>query len=150
MSPIQRFIQNIYVSPFLVHLTRSRGNKTAGDCLREIIENKCLLAGEKAMSAAKFAVPLREQEHLFRAISFTETPLPEIQNFFNIANRAINLEPYGLVFMKKELLKNGVSPVIYINNVPGDRDAVVRALVSLRDTHPKEAAQIRVFRQICG
>ena len=109
------------LSPFLVHLTRANKSDrtTAKGNLRSIIGLRGLLPGvalspvDGAMSAAKFAVPQREltepQEwKYFAFISFTETPLQEIRRLFYIKNRKVNLEPYGLVFLKCRLVKSGV------------------------------------------
>jgi hypothetical protein len=134
------------LSPFLVHLTRSHDEHKlvtngldAKGCLRSIIECKVILAGtqsipEGAMSDARFAIPrkeLNQRKSCLEFVSFTEIPLPLIKHLFDIANRKINLEPYGLVFLKDNLKKRGVSPVFYVNNACGDKDPLVKALTML-------------------
>lgn len=151
--------------PFLVHLTRhiSRGI-TAKENLRSIIESRKLLPGidclrgypeDGAMSHAKFGISLnaltpQKRKEFFAFISFTETPLPEIHCLFDLRSRKTNLEPYGLVFFKERLKIVGVSPVFYVNNLRGDKDALIKALATLIETHPKEAAQILPLIAVFG
>jgi len=143
------------VSPFLVHLTRSHYDEsmiTARECLETIIESEKLYLGgnmfpkdSSSMSAAKYGIPrerLRRLKNYLEFISFTDTPLEDLHSLFDIAGREINLEPYGLVFLKNRLIRRGVSPVFYLNNSRGDKDEVVRALYSLIKTHKEAAAHI--------
>lgn len=52
------------------------------------------------------------------------------------------MTPYGLVFLKEKCAARGVSPVIYLNNVSGDKDDVVKDLCDLIETSPAAAARI--------
>jgi hypothetical protein len=83
-----------------------------------------------------------ERRKYFGAVSFTETPISEIHCLLHIRYRRVNLEPYGLVFLKVRLSERGVSPVWYIKNEPGDKDGVIRALCSLIDTKPSAAKKM--------
>lgn len=138
------------VSPFLVHLTRAKDGSSAHENLESIIKNELLLPG--IVSDARFAVPPKDADDydLLAASSFSETPLGEIHSLFEIALRQVNLEPYGLVFLKQKLAARGVSPSIYLNNEQGDKDAVVRALATLRKSHPKAAAQLLPLIAVFG
>jgi hypothetical protein len=154
---LRRSIQHIPhfrsdISPFLVHLTRSREGKSAAENLTAILAAEFLVPSFTAISDARFAVRTSEtsQTDFFAATSFSETPLGEIHCLFEIGLRAIQLEPYGLVFLKDRLSARGVSPVIYINNQQGDKDQVVRALASLRKTHPEAARQILPLVSVFG
>lgn len=137
--------QRLDLSQFLVHLTKSDKDETAKERLTSILACEVLLASQNELSDARFRVASaakKAKPNLFRAVCFTETPLSELKHIFDIAGRKVNLEPYGLVFLKKNLAAKGVSPVIYLNNSRGDKKAVVDALISLKDSHPKEAQQI--------
>lgn len=150
------------ISPFLTHLTRETDSK-AHDNLESILRSHSLKYGAEPFSDASYgfsAYDLTPEIKLkyFSAISFTETPLGEIHNLIDIAYRQIELEPYGLVFIKNHLKAKGVSPAIYINNKKGDKDKVIRALCSLINSHPEEASEIlplvavfgRFFRPVVG
>jgi len=119
------------ISPFLVHLTKTATSKKAKDVLKKILKERKLVAGNKPMSDAKYFLTGDKQNEFCRAISFTETPLNEIHCLIDIKARQIELEPYGLVFMKEELQKKGVSPVIYLNNEQNDIDNVIKSLCRL-------------------
>jgi len=138
------------LSPFLVHLTRSKDGASARENLESIVKNELLFPG--IVSDARFAVPPREADDydLLAASAFSETPLGEIHSLFEIASRQVNLEPYGLVFLKHKLSARSVSPVIYVNNEQGDKDAVIRALATLRRSHPKAAAQLLPLVAVFG
>jgi hypothetical protein len=142
------------ISPFLVHLTRDwDSTHLAKDNLIDILTS-CSLRYTRQISDAKYGVATETvsttNRRYFSAMSFTETPLGEIHNLMDIAGRYCDLKPYGLVFLKDRLKEKGVSPVIYINNMRGDQDDSVRALCSLIDTHPNEAARILPFVAVFG
>lgn len=121
------------ISPFLVHLTRDTDPRhSAKDNLKSILKSKKLKYGNNPISDAKFRYPLgqltpKKKLLYFSAVSFTETPVGEIHNLLEISKRRINLQPYGLVFLKERLKSKGVSPVVYINNMKGDQNATVEA-----------------------
>ena len=142
-------------SPFLVHLTRSQDTRTAADILKDILRVKELVAGEQAISDAKYggltlSMPPAESKKFFGAICLTETPLNEVHCLLEIDNRVVQLEPYGLVFLKDRLLTRGVSPVLYLNNEQGDKDPVVRALFTLIESDTAAAEKLLPLIAIFG
>lgn len=134
------------ISPFLVHLTRTFESMSARRRLRSIIESRTLKAGSSLVSHATYGYRIgtlgaEAKRRLFSAICFTETPLSEMHCVLEIAGREVDLAPYGLVFLKDRLMKRGVSPVLYLNNTQGDKDAVVRGLDRLIETN-REVAEV--------
>jgi len=133
------------ISPFLVHLTRTRNGADAKNILMKILEERKLKqSGDEKISDARFGIDDRkidsnEKKDLFSAICFSETPLNEIHSLLDIKGRQVKLEPYGLVFLKDQLVKKNVSPVFYINNEPNDKNKVLEALLSLRKYYSSEA-----------
>lgn len=143
------------ISPFLAHLTRKATRweglddyrVPAKDVLRTIIEERALRAGKSPFSDARWGIGLydltpEQRTQFFGAISFTETPPSEIHCLLEIERRQVNLEPYGLVFLKDRLSERGVSPVIYLNNQRGDQDVCVRALCTLIESDPPAAEKL--------
>jgi hypothetical protein len=140
------------ISPFIVHLTKGENAK---DILKNILRENELKQSGNQVSDLRFAVRTigmdeGDLKKFFGAICFTETPLNEIHCLFDIRYRQTNLQPYGLVFLKENLSKKGVSPVFYINNELGDKGNVLRALCGLRGDHPDEAAEILPLVAIYG
>lgn len=142
------------ISPFLIHLTRDDnylaptddgGYANARGCLELMLRERRLRAGF-AQSDIKYGGPMcldNEVERQFlRAVSFSETPLDETHCMLEIQGRAVNLKPYGIVFFKKALAARGVSPVIYLNNMAGDKDQVAHDLFELTNTNPGLAQEI--------
>jgi hypothetical protein len=126
------------LSPFLVHLTRNHDGVNARTRLRRILEERQLVPGNSLVSDARFggftnAFNDAKKRRLFSAICFTETPLSEIHCMLEIERRLVDLEPYGVVFLKDRLRNKRVSPVIYINNEDGHGDDAVQALFSLHE-----------------
>ena len=146
------------ISPFLVHMTRSREAEDAlpaHDALETILQQRQLICGPTLVSDARFGMYTRDLEpdqkqRFFSAICFTETPLSEVHCLLEIAYRGVDLAPYGLVFLKEPLATLGVSPVLYLNNENADKDSILRALCSLIDEHPCEAAQILPLVSVFG
>lgn len=143
------------ISPFLVHLTRRGSRLSAGDVLKKIVEERKLVAGSDRISDARFAIRTvgmseEDKRKFFGAVCFTETPLNEVHCLFEIKNRAVNLRPYGLVFLKQPAIARGVEPVFYINNIKGDKLDVLKALCSLIRTNPVSAARILPLISIFG
>lgn len=133
------------ISPFLVHLTRRSESFSASEILRKIIAEKVLRAGDNPVSDARFGIntidwtPEKKKKY-FGAVCFTETPLNEIHCLLEIEYRNINLEPYGLVFLKGNLQKLGVSPAFYLNNFLNDKNEVIQKIcISLIES--EEAAK---------
>lgn len=122
------------VSPFLVHLTRTADGRSAHERLKCIIQQRRLEAGNDRISSASFGLDdaqSRAKKDYFRAVCFTETPLDQIHCLLDIENRKVNLEPYGLVFLRESLQGRGVSPVLYLNNELGDKGNTVCSLADL-------------------
>jgi hypothetical protein len=93
------------LSPFLVHLTRGKDGQTAAQILATILQHSALRQSRAPVSDARFAfttfhIPEADRPRFLSAICFTETPLGEVHCLFEIENRTVNLEPYGLVFLR--------------------------------------------------
>ena len=107
------------LSRFLVHLTRHYDNKTACENLIGILRDKkidarnphCLFKHE--VTRLGFSQLLRKG---FHTVCLTETPLTQIHRLTGtIKGRQIELQGYGLVFNKNDLIGRGASPAIYLN-----------------------------------
>ena len=102
------------LSTFLVHFTRESEEKSAYDNLIQIISDQILVAKTKQGLAKTNSVPGQE------VVCFTETPLEQSWMFTrDISSRAVNLEPFGVVFTKVWAREKGVNPVWYIDTTPG-------------------------------
>lgn len=143
------------ISPFLAHLTRNLNGVDAKSRLEKILNDKQLLPGPSLVSDARFGgntldMDPDQKKLFFGAVCFTETPVSEAHCLLEIGGRTVNLEPYGLVFIKDKLKSRGVSPVIYLNNEMGNVDAAVYALFSLKDTDPEGAEKILPLVAVFG
>jgi hypothetical protein len=145
------------IAPFLVHLTRSTDSGlSAEQALTSIIYTKQLVPQSDKISDARFGylttkLTDEEKKTYFSAICFTETPLPEIHCLLNIESRSIDLEPYGLVFIKESLAHKGVSPVLYINNINRDKQEIfIEFCSTLIDHIPDVGKQILPLIAIFG
>jgi len=143
------------IAPFLTHLTRDKGATNAKDILEKILTEKKLKYDNNCISDAKFGMEeeLRNSEidrDFFSAISFTETPLNEIHSLLEIKYRNIDLQPYGIVFLKDKLVKKEVSPVIYLNNQDGTKIKLVEALCTLQATNSEQAKKILPYIAVFG
>jgi hypothetical protein len=133
------------ISPFLVHLTRRTEEMTAAEILRKIIGDKRIAPGAALVSDLRFGgidIPTSERPRYFGATCFTETPLSEVHCLFDISYRTVNLESYGLVLLKQNLLAQEVSPVFYLNNERADKDALTQVLYQLAHTNPEVAEKL--------
>ena len=136
------------LSPFLTHLTRASKSESAKDTLIKILDSGELVAGGDPVSDARWGLEFAklknldtdEQKRFFNAVCFTETPLDEIHCLLEIGNRDIDLEPYGLVYVREKLQAKCVSPVVYIQNCCGDKNPLFAALCSMIKDYPDEAA----------
>lgn len=140
------------ISPFLVHLTRATPDLVARDRLEHIIDEHQLRTSGNAISDARFGtftnnMTAQQICRFFGAICFTETPINEVHCMLEIAYRQINLEPYGLVFLKERLKPKGVGPVFYFNNELQDKDAVIAALCGLINDNPEAAERVLPMNQ---
>ncbi|USX25254.1 hypothetical protein NHH73_21985 [Oxalobacteraceae bacterium OTU3CINTB1] len=143
------------ISPFLVHMTKKSGDSSARLILEKIISEKMVKPGRAEVSDIRYGghtvnMPEGDRRKYFGATCFTETPLDEIHCLLDINYRQINLEPYGLVFLKNNLLKKSVSPVMYLNNETGDKNDVAQALFSLTSTHGAAAAKLLPLLSVFG
>ena len=143
------------ISPFLVHLTRSFNKRSAKENLKKIVISKSLQASNRLVSLASFGMDYSSLDEdtktrFFSAICFTETPLNEIFCLLEIGGRGVNLEPYGLVFLRERLEKRNVSPVIYLNNELGDKANVISGLCNLIETNKETAEQILPLISVFG
>lgn len=141
------------ISPFLVHLTKNTEN-SAKTNLENILNSKELVYENNKISDARFGHPFKSINEFgleyFSAVCFTETPINEIHNLLEISGRAVDLQPYGLVFLKNNLQEKGVSPVFYLNNMLDDKNDLVLALCSLINSNPLEAKQILPYISVFG
>lgn len=115
------------ISQFVVHLTRNdKKDFSNGATAKENLIS--ILTSRKIFAARPHCIFNKEIEDIgrlakqkCRVACFTETPLTEIGNLAKkIDGRAIELEPYGLVFRKEDLIKAGGQPAIYVNSYGGN------------------------------
>jgi hypothetical protein len=107
------------ISRFVIHLTRRQGGKSARQNLVSILDKRTIEARtahclfSPLFGNLGFSSLLKAQ---FKTVCFTETPLNQISRLCApLPGRKIELEPYGLVFYKDEVLARGGSPAVYIN-----------------------------------
>jgi Putative abortive phage resistance protein AbiGi, antitoxin len=101
-------------SSFLVHLTRKQEKLSARRVLKKILRETCLAARDAHCLFLR-AIPDGAEEH-FNVVCFTEAPLHQIKTFLGkIQGRNIELGPYGLVFTKEFISKQGGNPAFYVN-----------------------------------
>ena len=138
------------IPPFLVHLTRDYGGVNARDNLMSILDQQRLVPGDKPtsqVSVVRFGgytsdMSIEELLGFFGAVCFTETPLNEIHCLLDIEGRNIELQPYGVVFLKEPLQQRGVSPVLYLNNEMNDQTSVVSSLFEMVENAPIVAQRL--------
>lgn len=126
------------LSTFVVHLTRDHEGQSAKDRLLAIVGEQRLRLGDSPRGWAvgvrneQGALVLNEQQRTTqRAICFSETPLEHIYAMFaNIANRDVNLRPYGLALTKMVARRSGINPVWYVDITDGH---ALRARTALND-----------------
>ena len=109
-------------SRFMVHLTRDDSGEINGASARENFEN-ILTHGQilalRPHCLHRYKVP-RDYRKLFNVACFTETPLDQIEHLVaEISGRRINLEPYGFVFTREFLLRNGAQQAINVSSYSG-------------------------------
>jgi len=144
------------ISPFLVHLTRKGDNgEKAFEKLVSILDSFALVPGKTEVSIIKYggnttSFSSKQKRKFFSSVCFTETPLDETHCLLEIKARKVDLEPYGVVFLKRKLQRKGVSPVLYINNEAGDKDKLIQALFELIKSRPAEAKKILPLFSIFG
>lgn len=116
------------LSTFVVHLTGDHGaGGSAKERLLSIIAQYQLRAGTEPRGWARTLkhpdgspVLTAEQRETQRVVSFSETPLEHIYAMFaNIANRNVDLRPYGLAITKMVARKVGINPVWYVDMSEG-------------------------------
>jgi len=107
------------LSRFLVHLTRDYSGDSAE---KNLIS---MLRAERIEARNPYCLFQPKFKHLhfsdvlkkkFNSVCFTEVPFSQLRHLAaEIQGRQIKLKPYGLVFVKEDLLKKGASPALYIN-----------------------------------
>ncbi len=107
------------LSRFLVHLTRNSGGASAEENLRTMLEQGVIEARNahclfhRKFDQLGFSDKLKKK---FRTVCLTEVPFSQLRHLAaEIRGRRIKLKPYGLVFLKSQLLERGASPALYIN-----------------------------------
>ena len=143
------------ISPFLIHFTRTREGRPAKENLTSIVKTRTLRQSEHPISDARFAIrtfniPDVQRPRFLSAICFTETPLGEAHCLFEISNRNVNLDPYGLVFLKERLKVRGVGPVFYVNNYNGDKAPLLREIGEMWQGSPEVAEKLIPMLALCG
>lgn len=97
----------------LVHLTRDYKGFNAIENLKSIISSETIEA-RNPDCLWKNEIP-DELKSYFNVLSLTETPLTQIYNLVTIEfRRRIMLQPYGIIFLKEDLINVGASPVLYL------------------------------------
>lgn len=134
--------------PFLVHLTRKYKEKDAKDNLLCILKEKKLKQSGEHVSSIRFLIDSstrknwdnEKEKNFFSALSVTETPLDSIHCLIDIEGRQVNLEPYGIVFLKERLKTQNFHPVLYFNNSNrGDADLILNAIGTLATSFSDKA-----------
>lgn len=107
--------QRTDLSQFVVHLTKSTENEEARHNLISIIKDKEIRAADHhCYFSPKLRIEDLKLQKRFHVACFTETPLEKIHLLTDIARRTVNLEPYGLVFLKDKIRKMRGNPVLYV------------------------------------
>jgi hypothetical protein len=122
------------LSTFVVHLTKTMGEASGADNLRSILTGRVI----RAVRPMGWAFDAAEQKGVStdsqRVVCFSETPLEHLYALFaDIADRDVQLEPYGLAFTKITARKMGVNPVWYVDKTWGKHWMLGLALDGLRD-----------------
>lgn len=104
------------ISQFLVHLTREYNGKSAKDNLISILEQKKIVAYDHH---CLFSPQLKKEKDKqlvgkFKTVSFTETPLDKIHLLTDISGRSVQLQPYGVVFKKRDIRNALGNPAFYV------------------------------------
>ena len=114
------------LSRYMVHLTRDDSNTYPGGQSAEknftaILDDLEIRAyGAHCLHVKQVKALGDEVEDLFKVSCFTETPLGELKKLLSVGWRKVYLEPYGFVFDRDFLLRNGAQHVTYINNYAGN------------------------------
>jgi hypothetical protein len=109
-------------SPFLVHLTREGIDRTGNIVMPAEEVLHCIL-NEKSLNAYNYYCLFKDKIDLlentiknkFKVACFTETPIDQIEVLLEkVQGRNMVLSPYGLIFKKDYISKNGGNQVFYI------------------------------------
>lgn len=102
------------ISNFVVHLTKDTSNGSALENLLSIINDEKIRAyNHHCLFSHMLNTENLDIQKKFYSTCFTETPLENIKYLLDIRGRQVNLQPYGLVFLKQTLLEKGGNPAIY-------------------------------------
>lgn len=141
------------ISQFVVHLTRNDTEEfTDGATAKENLVS--ILKSRKIYATRPHCIFNEEIEALgksakkkCRVACFTETPLTEISKISRkIQGRKIELEPYGLVFRKDDIIRVGGQPAIYVNSY-GKNDFLRESVRELFDI-AKTNASSKLWRMV--
>jgi hypothetical protein len=107
------------ISRFLTHLTREYEGVEALDNLLNILQDKRIKARSRHCLFNHKIDKLGygdEFEKYFYTVCLTETPLNQIRILTSDIKSEVKLQPYGLVFLKNNLLDKAANPAIYISS----------------------------------
>ena len=116
MLTIRQFLnQKRDYSDLLVHLTRSKDNRTAVEVLLQILRDREIKAFE---SHCLFNERIEELPQnwwgRFEVACFSECPLPFIRDITTeVSGRNVQLEPYGIFVNKDTVTESQGNPVMY-------------------------------------
>jgi len=106
-------------SKFIIHLTRNYENISAENNLINILKLKTIEARNyhclfspliKKMNFSKLL------QSKFKTVCFTEIPLNQINKVVgDIPGRKIQLQPFGLIFWRHQIIEKCGNPALYIN-----------------------------------
>jgi len=115
-EPEEFFAKKRDFSPLLVHFTKDDEYFCAKDVLDVILSEKILKAFNHY---CLFSPNLKETQNIslqdkFKVVCFTETPIDQIDVLLmEVSGRNFNPKPYGLVFKKEYIRRQGGNPVFY-------------------------------------
>ena len=107
-------------SRFVVHLTRDFEDSGPLENLVDILRSRRIEARSAhclfyhKIAGIGFSSVLKKK---FNTVCLTEVPLSQLRYIVGAyPGRRIELAPYGLVFLRSNLLKKGANPVVYVNS----------------------------------
>ena len=140
------------MSSWLVHLTKRNVfesevgeniNFGAKRCLEQIIHDNRIVAHSPVgqFNYGKWYKNISPDD--LKAVCFSEAPIEEIFLFCNIKYKPQKLEPYGLVFDKKELADSPIfaAPVMYFSQ-PSGNDQFLQTMNKLEQNYCQEFRDI--------
>lgn len=143
------------ISPFLIHFTKRTDQRPASEVLEGILREQLLKPGAMAVSDVRYGGDIRQltgevKQRRFGATCFSETPISQAHCLLEIEGRQVNLEPFGMAFVKERLERRGVSPALYLNNIEAEADAIARALFRLSELDEEAANRLLPLFAVFG